>query len=378
MSNGEQQPYDKGSDPLLSQPGYIYHHQKPPSRSRYVRPTKSPPKDTQQSSGAIIKQTIYAHVVTFVIVISCMLVLMVLAVVIANKTWTLRQEKLYRSSPSSVTEIRRLPRQAGQGRVIAEKKLALMNTNTVFLHPETIERYNDALMVWPYLDNPWILMGQIYMRQNDYRHAQIALEMGIGTNWPSARLLNDLGVTHLQQKDYGTAQRLFSDALHDDPEYTPAYFNLALSFAAQGNSEKAKGYLSAYLSRRPDDAKALQEKAVLDAADLRYDDALTALQKALASEPDWVVLYFDAASVAALMNNTELSAEYLKQAIPLASVMTVYRYYQLPQFKNLRTSDAGKELEKVMADQVRTSLISTEKPNQGLPASHPMTSLSSP
>ncbi|HBA83939.1 MAG TPA: hypothetical protein DCZ95_07600 [Verrucomicrobia bacterium] len=379
MSNARSNNNDAGIDPLLSQPGYVYHRQKPPPRSRYVRATAKPPKEKAKGPNEIIRQTIVAHIVTFVIVMGSMLVLLVLAVVISNKIWALRQQQNSMGTPRPGSpDTPRILRHEGAARTAAERTLALQGTNRIYLEPETIERYHDVLTLWPYLNDPWMAMGQFYMRMNDYTQARTAFELAIGTNWQSARLFNDLGVTHLEQKDFRTAQQLFSAALADDREYTPAYFNLALSHAAQGNVAQARGFLSAYLSRKPDDAKALQEKSILDVAEGRYKDALQALQKAMETAPDWLVLYFDAASVASLMQDTDKSAGYLEHALSISSVMTVYRVYQLPQFKNLRTSDAGKNLEKKMADLVRTSLSSNEKTGNNLPSSHPMTSLSSP
>ena len=217
MSSGKFNHHEQKDNPLLSQPGYSYHRQTPPVRSHYVRPSKSTPShEKPPSTNAIVRKTIFASVLTFVAVIGVMLLILVLAVLVSTKMWNLKQEQITKQTRRpSAPLVRRTPREGSEFRSLLARKTPAPGSNEVVLSSETIANYQDTLAMWSYAANPWMAMGRFYLAMNDHARARAALELSIGTNWFSAEVYNDLGVTHLQQNDYRKAQSLFEriDAL---------------------------------------------------------------------------------------------------------------------------------------------------------------------
>jgi tetratricopeptide (TPR) repeat protein len=119
---------------------------------------------------------------------------------------------------------------------------------------------------------------------------------------------------------------------------------------------KARPLLEGYLAKEPENAMALGVLAILELAEKKYDAALELLDRAIAISPTWPTPYLDAAGIAATKGDQSQAVRYLEQALLIAAPSEVYQQYSSAAFREIRTTDAGKELEKKIADEARKSI----------------------
>lgn len=228
---------------------------------------------------------------------------------------------------------------------------------------DAAQRYQEALRVWPSLVGAWTRLGRIYLQLHDYPKAARALERAVESDPSNPALLNDLGVAYLYQNRIPAAAEFFQSALDVDPQYAPALFNLVLCALASEDLQKAREHLESYLRLRPDDSRALKEKAYLLSREGHYSEALSLLKRALVHDPDWPALYFDAAAAAALLGDLGSALDYLRKAELITTPREIYRVYLQPAFQQIRLTELGQLFEHELAEKARTQASVEEKPS---------------
>ena len=267
-------------------------------------------------------------------------------------------EKKPDESPAGVVPAKPLPTELDTERIrravfLAKHAQTLEDGGSL---PEAIQRYREALEAWPHLNAVWGQLGRAYLKTREFGKAQLALEKAVQGSPGSADMMNDLGASLLYQGQVDRAMNLFEAAVEIDPSYDPSIFNLALCHIARNDRVAARGSLQQFLRLRPSDARALREKAYIDALENQYEAALDALKAAIVEAPDWVLLYFDAAAVSALMGRLDQAIAYLQKAEPLSTPRAVYQIYREPAFREIRLTELGKEFEHELANRVRARM----------------------
>jgi tetratricopeptide (TPR) repeat protein len=390
-------------DSATTHAGSVYYQQKPAPRKRYTprsRPTAEPetaPKRTGNLGNAIMMSNIR----TFSVVGIFMFALLALAVYITGRIWQQHEENVEPTRGSEQTSTRLpeppeplsdpigvipSPSSSPQPNVRAKldtdamRRAVMMQKRAEGLvavgnFREAIERYQDALDIWPYLTEVWSQLGRVYLETKEFGRAQIALERAVESDPANPELLNDLGVALLYQNRIDRAVEIFETVNDLNPGYTPALFNLALCALTKDDSENAKQYLDRFLRAKPTDARALKERAYLHAMDGALNESLTLLRRALSSAPDWAPLYFDAAAAAALLGRVDDAVRYLDKAEGLTSPHAVYQVYQQPAFREVRLTEPGKIFESNLADRAREEVAVEESEASPLPLTEPMISI---
>jgi tetratricopeptide (TPR) repeat protein len=227
-------------------------------------------------------------------------------------------------------------------------------------YQEAITRFQDALEIWPQLTQVWSQLGQVYLTIQDYARARIALERAVESDPGNPHTLNDLGVSFLYLNRLETALELFETVNDIDPRFARAHFNRALVHMARDELDAADAALDAFLRLQPSNAQALKEKAYLQANRRDYEEALTTLRRALASEPDWVPLHIDLAATAALLGRVDEAFHHLDKAEAFTSPAMAYQILQQPAFREIRLTEAGRQFEQQMAERAREVLAASE------------------
>ena len=361
--------------------GYLYHQQIPEPRSRHSsrKVRSSHPKASEHN---LAREALLANMKTMGVVLICMTILLVLSLYISNKTWDIKNYNLVTQEQApQIEQVRDFVLnpastfESGENVELAPTRRKQLDTDTirkaVFLSKraeslaqagkidEAIERYREALSVWPYLTEGWAQIGRLYLNLKDFTRAQVALERAMESNPGAPEILNDLGVANLFQNKIAKAHELFEAVTEIDPGYAPSYFNIALCHLARKDQAAAIDSLNQYLRLRPDDPRALKEQAFLFANEQQYGKAMDSLKSALTHAPEWPPLYFDAAATAALMGRIEEALRYLDKAEILTTPSTVYQIYTQPAFKEVRISELGQIFEKEIAERARERLQQT-------------------
>jgi len=359
--------------------GSVYHLR--PHRLRRGGPSEA--EDRWQALRRTLgHQILVANLRTFIVSAILMTGLLVLAAYLADRVWQMKRHQYAQRRGAPAETARRTP--SGDDTASHPPSKPTPAAPSTELDPETLrkavfltrtaqafeksgdlekaaQRYREALGVWPYLAGAWARLGRVYLQLQQYDNAARALERAVESNPSDPALLNDLGVAYLYQNRIPMAAEFFRAATDVNADYAPALFNLALCSLATEDTESARQQLEAYLRLRPDDPRALKEKAYLLARDGKFSEALTLLKRAIVHNPDWPALYFDAAAAAALAGDTERALEYLRKAQLITAPQEVYRVYLQPAFQQIRLTEAGQLFERELAQSARTALEAKEK-----------------
>jgi tetratricopeptide (TPR) repeat protein len=379
-------------EPVAPSAGSVYHREKPqPKRrspGRRGPPSSTPSKRRGPNLGHAI---MVSNIRTFTLVAVVMFGLLALALTITGRVWQARQERVetgevslpprtpraldtesirqLASGEPTTPDLVRAAAESGspQAFVRAELDTEAMR-RAVFMqkqgevaveqgdYTEAINRFHDALDIWPRLTQVWSQLGQVYLAVQDYPRARIALERAVENDPGNPELLNDLGVALLYLNQLEEALQLFETVNDIDADFDQAYFNRSLVLLAREDAEAAEVALDAFLRLAPTDARGLKEKAFLQASRREYGLAMETLRQALASRPDWAALHIDLAATAALMGRVEEALNALDKAEAFTSPSTVYQLYQEPAFREIRLTEAGRAFESQLAARAREIL----------------------
>ena len=392
---------DRADDATATAAGSVYYRQDPEPKPRYTRRTETP----RAQAGPAKRPAHLGHAIllsnirTFTLVTLFMVILAGLAAYITTRTWQSRQEQARSESPRAQPETPPTPEPRAPGatgvfmdepdtdetepHVRTELDTEAMR-RAIFMQQraeslleagdvdEAIRRFRDALDIWPQLTRVWAKLGGAYLETGEFQRAQIALERAAENDPGNPSILNDLGVALLYQNRITQAIELFETVTDMDPQYASAHFNRALCYLAQDDDENAEEALDAFLRLRPNDARALKEKAYLQASRRDYQEALEHLRRALSSAPDWPSLYVDLAATTALMGRADEAINYLDRAEAFTSPSFVYRVYQQPAFREIRLTEAGRSFEERLAERAREMLAAQETEEEPISLTRPM------
>ncbi len=401
MSDTNKERARVSDDASATQAGSVYYRQMARPRRRVPPPRMSPPGKSASKKGNVGHAILVSNIRTFTIVAVVMGGLTIFAMHLANKNWQALQARAYSRSaaPSPAAGAPAPARGDAIGIVMgteerpdrpqvrteldtdAMRRALFMAKRAEALasagnYAEAVERYRDALNIWPYLTQVWGQMGKLYLTLKDYPKAQIALERAAEADPGNPEVLNDLGVSYLYQNRIEPARDIFETVADLNPRFAPAYFNMALCHLAQERTDEAEEMLDQFLRLMPNEPQALKERAYLYAVKGDYAAALERLKTALTAAPAWPPLYFDAAAAAALMGRIDEAIRYLDKAEALTNPSIVYRMYQQAAFREIRMTEPGRLFEKNLAERTRELMAASTSEEATIGQTEPM--LSSP
>lgn len=400
MSDTNKERANASDDASATQAGSVYYRQTAAPRRRVPPPRMSPPGKSSSKKGNVGHAILVSNIRTFTIVAVIMGGLTIFAMHLAKKNWQALQARAY-SRPAAPVAAGAPAPAAGDpiGIVLgaeprpprpqvhteldtdAMRRALFMAKRAEALaaagnYAEAVERYRDALNIWPYLTQVWGEMGKLYLALKDYPKAQIALERAAEADPGNPEVLNDLGVSYLYQNRIDQARDIFETVTDLNPRFGPAYFNMALCHLAQERTDEAEETLDHFLRLMPNEPQALKERAYLYAVKGDYAAALERLKTALTAAPAWPPLYFDAAAAAALMGRIDDAIRYLDKAEALTNPSIVYRMYQQAAFREIRMTEPGRLFEKNLAERARELMAAQTAEDEPVGQTVPM--LSSP
>jgi tetratricopeptide (TPR) repeat protein len=114
------------------------------------------------------------------------------------------------------------------------------------------EMYQEALRANPNLMTPRIVLARFNLDEKHPLEAIKLLEPAYAQNKDNAQILMTLGDAHFEIQNYPRAAELYEAAIILRPPSTSLFNALAVSYAQQGNAEKAIDYLERSLELDPD------------------------------------------------------------------------------------------------------------------------------
>lgn len=136
--------------------------------------------------------------------------------------------------------------------------------------------------------NPKIyeLIGDIYYNQNLYQKSVWYYLNSCEYDYTNTDLMFKLGDNICYLKKYDLAEQWLKKVIENDPQHTPAYLSLALSFQERGNFEEAIMCYEAAINIDPKEVFAYLNLALLHKKNHDFNEAIKVYQKAIINNPN--------------------------------------------------------------------------------------------
>ena len=192
-------------------------------------------------------------------------------------------------------------------------------------------------------------LAELLLREGKLTEAKEHLELLSKANPTSHMPWYFLGVISLQEEDLENAERLFERAIQLNPEFEPAYSDLAVAFLNQKDAKSALTALQRGLTRFPTSFRLVYLSALAEAQLKQYDRSLTAFKKAevLAGDrADELLDYRYYFQVGAML--TEAGQESESEAYLLKSLALKPDYDEALNHLGYTWAEKGKNLERAL------------------------------
>ncbi len=157
-------------------------------------------------------------------------------------------------------------------------------------------------------------LAQMYFEQGDYAEA-VELLKKIPEADMDPPLLDMLGYSYSQTRDYDAAVATYQKAMAKDPENVELRRAYAMALMDMGNSPAARTEFEKILKADPDDAATYLQLAKLDRAEGRFDQARKELERAKALKSDNMEIAYQQALLEGAVGNYDKATEILQGLI---------------------------------------------------------------
>jgi tetratricopeptide (TPR) repeat protein len=216
-----------------------------------------------------------------------------------------------------------------------------------------IRSYRTALRIYPEMEGVRERIGLCYMQLNEYAESEEAFAGALAENTNEFRLMNNLGVAHLAEKDFADAEPLLLEALERDPGYLPAHHNLALLYYQQDELEKSREHFKTYFEQGRIDVEALQIYTRVLIELERWDEAATLLNSSSQILPKAAPVHLRLAQVLSQLGRGEEAMQALRRGLDLLDGPTALAMVASTDFDRLRDRNDFKQLVSELATRVR-------------------------
>ncbi len=204
--------------------------------------------------------------------------------------------------------------------------------------------YSTALDIYPDLGGVWAQIGLCHMQLKQYTNSVAAFETAVSEKESSYRILNNLGVATLALDLYEKAEAYFLEAEALQPEYAPTHYNLGLLYMQTGEMEKANHQFSEFFKYGEVTVQALQNRALVQIALERWEEASETLLLAIERYPQSAPLYFKLAQVQAQTDDVDAAMRALYRGVRLLDANKALAILSDTAYDSLRNSLEFKQL----------------------------------
>jgi Flp pilus assembly protein TadD, contains TPR repeats len=177
--------------------------------------------------------------------------------------------------------------------------------------------YQKAIIRNPQFLLAHVAMAKMAQKRGDLAGAQNQLANAAAIDAHAAAVQNGLGEVHYDQKNFSQAEAAFKAALENDPEFVPAYVNLANTYRELGRYDEAVANYQAAVVRAPKYPGLAREYGYTLVLRKDYPAAIDLYRQAIRLNPKDDSLYLQV-GIASLENgDTQTAAKYFQTAIDL-------------------------------------------------------------
>jgi len=189
---------------------------------------------------------------------------------------------------------------------------------------------NISLQLNPLATLSYIILGNINIKNSDYKKATILFEKAIETDSTSTLAYNNLGAAYLYESDINMAISYFEKAIKINHYYVGAYSNLGVALKRNNEYDKAIKILNKALSYDSNSDLCYYNLGHCYAEKEDYYSAIEYYKKAVKINPKFISAYVDLGVADILIG------DYDEALVELNRVLDLYDKNKLPKenFKN--------------------------------------------
>lgn len=218
------------------------------------------------------------------------------------------------------TEQQGSPEQEDRGN-IKEVNDCLVNGNRLIdkgQYADARKQFEEALKLAPDCAGAYNGIGATYLRQNNFKRAEVELNKGFSIEPFNVHILNNLGSATYHQEKFDECIRYYKQALQlaktDDAKIEPMV-NLANALADQRHNDEAIDYFNQALRIRPDFAMAYNCLARMYYNTKKYELAAENARRAVQFKPEYAMAYYHLGLAEAALNNKGEAIKALEMSL---------------------------------------------------------------
>ncbi len=204
---------------------------------------------------------------------------------------------------------------------IKEVNDCLINGNRLIdkgQYAEARKQFGEALKLAPTCAGAYNGIGATYLRQNDFKRAEVELDKGLNLEPLNVHILNNLGSATYHQEKFDQCILYYKQALQlaktDDAKVEPMV-NLANALADQRHNDEAIDYFNQALRIRPDFAMAYNCLARMYYNTKKYELAAENARRAVKFKPEYAMAYYHLGLAEAALNNKGEAEKALEMSL---------------------------------------------------------------
>ncbi len=204
---------------------------------------------------------------------------------------------------------------------IKEVNDCLVNGNRLIdkgQYADARKQFEEALKLAPNCAGAYNGIGATYLRQNDFKKAEVELRKGLGIEALNVHILNNLGSATYHQEKFDQCIVFYKQALQlaktDEAKVEPMV-NLANALADQRHNDEAIDYFNQALRIRPDFAMAYNCLARMYYNTKKYELAAENARRAVKFKPEYAMAYYHLGLAEAALNNKGEAEKALEMSL---------------------------------------------------------------
>lgn len=209
---------------------------------------------------------------------------------------------------------------------------------------KALEQYNKARVIFPKIEQVNAKRGMLHLQMEQYSDAIQCFKEALTESIVEPEVINNLGSCYMALEQYSRAEKCFRKALSMDAELASARLNLATVYMKSGRNAQAAEAFDAYITRNPEDLKAIQAFASLLLDNGDWTKAGQLLMQVQQKAPEIGPVYFKLGEALSHSEDKKAAVETLRKGVLLVDPKQALGWLVGERYNLLRNDPAFQKL----------------------------------
>jgi predicted Zn-dependent protease len=199
-----------------------------------------------------------------------------------------------------------------------------------------LHHFQRAADIFPTMKGVQAYIGLLHLQNQRFETAIAHLGRAAAENPLDHSLLNNIGVAYMALKQYGEAEKYFTECTRLNPKYPMGWYNLASLFFEQQDYARSAAVLPTYLNLEGANLEAAQMYARSLIALLRWREAAEVLGQIAKQQPGVAPVQFRLAQCLSMSGDTAGGMQALARGVSLVDRTQALAWLSRNDFNQLR------------------------------------------